>query len=129
MQNGQTEQVDDQTSDSDPHHQSATNFRWITETMPGFVHDKKRHRDQRRPVHQSRQNFRPIVTERSLRTCRAISNPDGENAERQRGNVREHMTGISQQSQRVADEAADNLSDHVAGCQDQSQQQSLSIRG
>ena len=103
MQNPQPGQVNDQATHRDPHHQLAQHLWRLPQPVVGLAEDEERHGDQRGAVDQGGENLGPVEAVGLMRRGWTITDPDREETQRQSHYVREHVTRVGQQGQRISD--------------------------
>ena len=87
----------------------------VTKALVRLVEDPDRERHQRDPVGERRQDLRTLVPVRSLRCRRPFGEPDGEEGERERDVVGEHVHRVGEEGQAPGREPADDLDHGVDG--------------
>lgn len=102
-----------QATDCDNQHQSALDVRRATPALIRFDKDEDGDRHEGGAVDESGEDLSSMVPIRPLCGGWPAREAHGEQGERQRTGIREHVTGISDQRQRAREQPTDDLDGHV----------------
>ena len=91
---------------------AALHLRRRREALHGLDRDHAGEHEQRRAVDLRREHLGAAEPEREAPARRPRGQPRGDQRERQRAGVGEHVRGVGEQRQRVGEQARDDLGDH-----------------
>ena len=106
--------VDRRAEQADREHDAALDLRRLREALHGLDRDHPGEHQQRGAVDLRGEHLGAPEAEREARARRPRGKPGGDQRERQRARVGEHVGGVGEQRQRARDQARDDLRDHEA---------------
>ncbi len=98
--------------DEDP---ATEHVRRVAKALERLVEDPDRECDERDPVRERCQHLGPLVAVRPLGRRRTIREPDGEERQRERDVVGEHVHRVREQCEAAREQAADDFGNGVRG--------------
>jgi multiple sugar transport system ATP-binding protein len=113
-QRGRAE-IDGHAGERDHGHEPSIDVVWGNQTANRPVHDPDPDEQERDAVDLGGQDLRSPEPERPAPASGLRGKPGGDESQRQRDGVAEHVPGVGEQRERVGDDAAGDLEGHQAG--------------
>jgi predicted ester cyclase len=102
-------EVDSEARDRNERNPAGQDFRWIIEPAPGLDEDPDREHDEHDAVRKRCEDLGALIAEAPLGSAGPAREPDGDQSQRERQVVREHVSGIREQGEAAGQQAADDL--------------------
>ena len=127
-QDPEAECIDHEAAGGDHEHDHPLHLGGRAEALDRLDRDQQGDGDQRGALRERSEDLGARVSVGALRARRSLCDPDREQCEHQRGDVREHVPGVGKQRQRARDQAAHDLGQHVDGGERQHEAEPARVR-